>query len=261
MNKTLILIAERTVKLVKDSDLMNEQEPEDIVIGLFYSAMKTRKNVMGLSYTLFDMLSSKKKFQTSLEGNLLINKSLKELTQYVEGNLGIFRTIGLTAINTLAQSTLDLSNSANKNILDICDIQKQDKVAMIGNIKPISKNLKNRTNQIYILDDHDSYTNSKGTNLIMRIEDLPDVQHMFVSGSALVFDNLDEIIFRLKKVEGEKVLIGPSAQINPSVAFDLGFTIVASSTAISPSSILNAIKQGGTYHYFKKFMQKYVFIR
>ncbi len=261
MNKTLVLIAEKTIKLVNDSDLMNEHEPEDIVIGLFYSAIKTRKNVMGLSYTLFDVLTSKKRFQTSLEGNLLINKSLRELTHYVEGDLGIFRTIGLAAINTLAQSTLDLSNSVNKNILEICDVQKHDKVAMIGNIRPISKELKTRTNQIYILDNYDSYNNSKDIYQILRIEDLPDVQHMFVSGSALVFDNIDEIIFRLKKVEGEKVLIGPSAQINPSIAFNLGFTIVASSIAISPSSILNAIKQGGTYHYFKKYMQKYVFIR
>ena len=63
----------------------------------------------------------------------------------------------------------------------------------------------------------------------------------------------------IKNISGEKILIGPSAQLLPEVVFSLGFTGVASSIMEDNNKIEKIINQGGGFNIFKKFSKKYTF--
>lgn len=260
MNTTLYSLAQKTLKLVEDTFKDIEMEISDLTLGLFYSGLKTKANVMGIGYTLLDEPISKKKLVISLKNDLLSQKTLKELAHFSEVDLGIFRTIKLIAINALSQSILDLSNAGRKDILEYCDFQKDEKVGMVGNIHPISKTLREIVDEIYILDKFDPPKSETHVYSLEKLSDLPKVDHLFISGSALVFDDFDEILTQLKGISGERVLVGPSAQILPEIAFELGFSLIGSSRVIYPDHITHVIKQGGTYKNFKKFTQKYTFM-
>ncbi|MCK4849140.1 MAG: hypothetical protein KAT16_08955, partial [Candidatus Heimdallarchaeota archaeon] len=60
-------------------------------------------------------------------------------------------------------------------------------------------------------------------------------------------------------IQGEKILIGPSAQILPEVAFSTGFTFIGSSKIRDSRLTLSSIMEGGGYRAFKPHTDKYSF--
>ena len=74
-----------------------------------------------------------------------------------------------------------------------------------------------------------------------------------------IFNNFDAIIDLLPHVTGKKILVGPSAQILPHLAFELGFSDVGSSRITDSEMTTKIIQEGGGYRHFKAFTKKYLF--
>jgi uncharacterized protein (DUF4213/DUF364 family) len=195
-----------------------------------------------------------------LQAGFLSDKSLRELIGFCSSRYGILRTVGVTALNTYCQAHIDFSSAINQDVREILQASTGDVVGMIGNVKPLSSYLSEKGISMRILDAFATPKSSQYITPVNNVSELESVDHLLISGSALVFDNLDEIMDLKPQINGKTILVGPSAQIMPKIAFELGFTAIGSSRIINPDLTFKVIQQGGGYRFYRKYAEKYVFV-
>ncbi|MFX1506328.1 MAG: Rossmann-like domain-containing protein [Promethearchaeota archaeon] len=258
MSSRLAEIAQRTIELIQPSINM---PIKNVVIGLLYSGVQLENGTVGVSYTLTDRKNDLNAYHQLLQEGFLSEKSLEELIDFCFSEFAIQRTIGVAALNSLSQAHIDYTNATDQDVSELLDITSDSLVGMVGNIHPITRYLSKKNVSLRILDEYNPVSNVKNITPASKVSDLEDVDHILISGSALVFDSLDEIIKLLPQVSGCKILVGPSAQVLPEVAFQLGFSLVGSSRIINAENTLCVLQQGGGYRFFKKYTQKYSFVK
>lgn len=231
-----------------------------VVLGVRYSGIKLRNGITGVSFTYTNPKVDHEAHHQLLQDGFLSDKTLVELIDYCSSKYGILRTIGVTALNTYSQAHIDYSSATNQDIGPILKAKKGDLVGMVGNVKPLSRYLSKKSISMRILDEFAPPRPSHHITSINSVSELEGVDHLLVSGSALVFDNFDDIIGLLPQIKGKKILVGPSAQIIPEYAFELGFSAVGSSQIINPDQTLKVIQEGGGYFFYRNYSRKYAFV-
>jgi uncharacterized protein (DUF4213/DUF364 family) len=237
----------------------DEYSVSDIVIGMRYTGVLLSNGILGLSYTLYEREQAKETQDRYLKEKFLSNKSLLQLVSFCSSEFSIFRSLGFAALNAFSQSNLPLKSIIKSDIKDLFLTKSPSVVGMIGNIHPITQFLTKKDFKIRVLDKFSSPSPSSHITPVTNIDDLLNVDHLIVSGSALVFDNFPQILSLIPTISGERIFIGPSAQILPQIAFKYGFTFLASSKVTDIKSTLLTLKEGGSYRSFKAYLQKYCF--
>ncbi len=256
MNSALTNIAHDTLALGKSIDNL---QVKTVVVGIRYTGLLLTNGSMGVAYTLLDKKTEKESHLEYLNTKYLYEKSLRELVEFCASKLGVFRSIGVAALNAYSQANISLTRGNNIDVKDLFYSDPSETVGMIGNIHPISNFLIKKGFTLKILDDSFSPKKSSQIIPVKAVEELSDMHHLIVSGSALVFDTFSNIIDLLPNIKGQKILIGPSAQILPEVAFNTGFTFIGSSKVRDSRLTLSSIMEGGGYRAFKLHTEKYSF--
>jgi uncharacterized protein (DUF4213/DUF364 family) len=256
MNSALLKLAHDSLAL---GDSIDHYQVKTIVVGIRYTGLLLTDGSMGVAYSLLDKETEKESHQEYLNVKYLHEKSLEELVEYCKSRLSIFRSIGVAALNAYSQANLPSTKGNNIDVEELFHSDPSVPVGMIGNINPISNFLLKRGFSLKILDNSVSTKETSQIIPVKKVEELSDTQHLIVSGSALVFDTFSDIIEILPKIKGKKVLIGPSAQILPEIAFNTGFTFIGSSKILDSRLTLSSIMEGGGYRAFKLHAEKYSF--
>ena len=257
MSSKLVEIAQLTIDLIQPSSKMSIK---NIVIGLLYTGVQLANGTVGVSYTLTDRRNDLNAYHQLLQKGFLSEKSLIELIDYCSSKYAILRSVGVAALNSLSQAYIDYSTATDQDVGELLDLTPNSLVGMVGNIHPITQTLIKKNASLRILDEYNPISPSKNTIPASKVSDLGEVDHILISGSALVFDSFDEIINLLPEIPGYKILVGPSAQVLPEVAFQLGFSLVGSSRIINGEKTLHVLQQGGGYRFFKNYTKKYTFV-
>jgi uncharacterized protein (DUF4213/DUF364 family) len=258
MVSKLAEIAQRTIELIPPSTKMTVKK---VVIGLLYTGVQLENDTIGVSYTLTDRKDDLNAYHQLLQKGFLSEKSLEELINYCSSKYAILRTIGVAALNSLSQAHMDYANATDQDVSELLSLTPDSQVGMVGNIHPITRFLSKKHVSIRILDKYAPISPTKNLRPASKVSDLRNVDHLLISGSALVFDTFDEIVELLSLIPGEKTLVGPSAQILPEIAFHLGFSAVGSSRIINAEKTIHIIQEGGGYRFFKKYTKKYSIIK
>ena len=258
MSSQLAQLAERALELIKPS---RDSIIKKVVIGIFYTGVELEDGTTGVAFTLMDRPTDHEDCHQVLQNGFLSEKSLFELIGYCSDSLAIFRSIGVAALNAFCQAYIDFSGASSQNTLEILKPTPNMVVGMVGNIHPISRYLAKKGISMMILDKFMPPTYLNSITQVNEVSDLEVVDEILVSGSALLFDNFDEIIHLLSRISGKKILLGPSAQIFPNLAFNLGFSAVGSSRITNSNITMRIIQEGGGYNFFKTYTEKYVFSR
>ncbi len=232
----------------------------EIVIGLTFCAICTTDNIIGLSFTA----KGPQKPPILLQYPL-VDRSWQELLNLYLSERPTERSLGLAAINTLSQTVLSRKQEYKfvDNGAEWLPNPKDFQIGMVGAIHPVIKQIVSKKGEVLLRDDtvlqraHRRLP-KKGVTLVPLIEDLKNVDHLLVTGSAIVHRGFNEILNLFHTIKGQRILIGPSAQILPQAAFNDGFTTVASSLVIQVDKVLQNIREGGGYHLFQKYCRKYV---
>ncbi len=257
MSSQLAQLAERALGLIKPTrDLIIKK----VVIGVLYTGVELEDGTTGVSFTLMNRSTDHEICNRLLQNGFLSEKTLFELIGYCTSSHAILRSIGVAALNTFCQGHIDFSDASCQNIIEILKPTPDMMVGMVGNIHPISRYLAKNGISMKILDKLMPPTNIDSITQVKEVSDLEVVDTILISGSALVFENFDEIIRLLPQISGERILLGPSAQILPKLAFDLGFSAVGSSRITNSNLAMRIIQEGGGYKFFKAYTEQYIFL-
>ena len=167
----------------------------------------------------------------------------------------IERTLGLASINAVSQYYIDLNDAEFADVLELLP-ENAGKIALIGNMPPLARELRNKGYEIYVFErnaklwDRDTYSDALEYHL------LPEMDAVVASASCLVNGTVDMLLDRAKKTE-LFVLTGPTGQLLPEFLRGTGVTHLAAMKVINLKRALLGLKLG-SFRGFEEGNRKYV---
>ena len=166
----------------------------------------------------------------------------------------IERTLALAAINAVSQYYIDLSGAEEKDVLGLLS-GGIERVAVIGNMPPIVKALKEQEFEVYVFERNPKISDRETFSDSFEYVLLPKMDAVIVSGSSLANGTLEMILERSKNAE-LIALTGPSAQVHPELIRGTGVTHLASMKVLDVERALIKLKLG-CFRGFEKANRKY----
>lgn len=271
------MILEKTVELVKKIYKYHKIVPPKItkvVIGLGYTGVEATaysyEPFLGLAYTLPRVIKKTDCNKINFAGSLT-DRSLLEVLQWSYEPPSLKKIIGIATLNAVSQHIFQIAKDNDwgnpyirikENLIDYLKIEKDTKVTFIGFVKPMIQNISRITQNILIIEDNPSISESYNNFIIKKdIKQLDrnelSTDILFCTGTALINDTLEEILELFKRNVRCISIVGPSACMIPDILFDYGVDIVGGMKIIDSEATMKIIQEGGGTKLFKKFGIKY----
>ncbi len=238
----LKLLKERAMKAIEE-----EFKLVDFSFALPYTYVVIegeKGKSIGLAMTLPEEIGEYK--------NTFTEPSLEEFIEKADSLNIIERTLGLAAINAVSQYYLEVVDEEK----DAIELIEEEKVAVIGNMPPIVKALKDKNKKVFVFERNPKLWDRETLSDALEYILLPEMEAVIVSGSALLNCTLDMILERSKRAK-KIILTGATAQALPEFFKGTGVTHLASAKVIDIEKALINLKLG-SFRGFGKQSKKYV---
>ena len=187
--------------------------------------------------------------------NSITHPALNAFIEKADSLNVIERTLGLAAINAVSQYHMDLSGAEWVDVLELIP-ENAGKVALIGNMPPLVRELRARGYDVYVFErnarlwDKDTFSDALEYHL------LPEMEVVIASASCLVNGTIDMLLERSKRAE-LFVLTGPTGQLLPDFLKGTGVTHLAAMNVVDIEKALLGLKLG-SFRGFEEGNRKYV---
>ena len=271
-----MMILEKTVELVKQIYRYHKIIPprlSKVVIGLGYTGVEIETLAydpfLGLAYTMPGIIQNTNCSKIDFAGDLTNKKIFAELLQWSYGSVDLKKIIGIATLNAVSQHILEIINPYQEikgDLIDFIKINNRSRVTFIGNISPLVRQVSLLTKDITIVEENQKKLEF-GENLKIKrsIDELDEKalnsDVLFCTGTTLINNSIEEILYVFKKTANYIVLIGPTASMIPDVLFDNGVDIVGGMKIFDTKATLKIIQEGGGTKLFKNYGKKYNYIK
>ncbi|AHL22494.1 Rossmann-like domain-containing protein [Thermococcus nautili] len=187
--------------------------------------------------------------------NSVTEPSLEAFIERADSINSIERTLALAAINAVSQYHIDLADAEWVDVLDLIP-ENAGKVALIGNMPPLVRELRARGYEIYVFErnarlwDKDTFSDALEYHL------LPEMDAVIASATCLVNGTIDMLLERSKRAK-LFVLTGPTGQLLPEFLKGTGVTHLAAMKVTDLEKALLGLKLG-SFKGFEEGNKKYV---
>jgi len=169
------------------------------------------------------------------------------------------KALGVAVANAVSQFLLDPGELAEGDILDHLELGEDDRVVLVGYMKPLYEALRSSGLEVAVLERDPALRGPHGLPDTVLPRVLESATVCLATGSCLVNDTVDLV---LQHARGCRVvaLVGPTAQMLPELLHAAGFTHVASIYVRDARSAAWAVRRGGGTRELLRFSTKYVSI-
>ncbi|TXT66333.1 MAG: hypothetical protein BAJALOKI1v1_300013 [Promethearchaeota archaeon] len=242
-----------------------------VVVGLGYTGVELsdslQESSLGVAYTLPKVINNRECSKIHFPGKLT-ERSLSELLNWAEKPPSLQRVIGIATMNAVSQYILKSHNpykTINQNLVEYLQISPNSKIINIGLIKPLIRQLSQKTKNITIIEkDLPFGKNFKNFDTRRTIDELQEDELkcdiLLSTGTALINDTLEPILKRFRSHAKFIAMIGPTASMLPDILFNSGVNLVGGMTFLSTQETLKVIQEAGGTKFFKVYAHKYNFI-
>lgn len=220
------------------ADLPEEPVPvRSVLVGAHWTAVCSTR--CGLATTI---IGNKPHDHTTFvrDAGRLHQKSAQELAAYALSDNFLEASIGVAAINSLL--CVDEQTAVEMNASEVLMKKGAGKnVALVGHF-PFIPRLRPVTRNLWVIEQHpsdDDYPAPSAADLIPRADVVA------LTASALINHTLDDLL-SLCSPPALVMILGPSTPLSP-VLFDHGATIIAGSSVVDETAVLNSMGQGATF--------------
>jgi len=162
------------------------------------------------------------------------------------------KTLAFATVNAISQYYLEPCECVD--IFEELRRLEVEKVAVVGNIRPLVEKLRN-CYKVFVFERNPKLIDENTLSDTLEYHLLPEMDAVFVSGTSLLNNTIDMILDRSKKAK-LIILIGPTAQIHPTLVKDSDITHLASVRVVNLESALIGLKMG-SWKRFEKSCEKY----
>ncbi len=170
------------------------------------------------------------------------------------------KALGVAIVNAISQVLLDLSGVKTGDILEHLRLKGDDKVVLVGHIRPLYEALKRAGLQVTVVERDPSLRGPDVLPDTMLLRALEGATVCLATGSCLVNDTVD-IVAHFARACRVRALVGPTAQALPKLLHAAGFTHVASIHVTDTRAAAVALRRGGGTRELLRYSIKYVACR
>lgn len=208
---------------------LQDRKIKDAVIGISLMAVELDNGSVGVSYVLREGLKSGCSIFPF--GQQLIGQDAESAAEWViSGGDDLQRGMGMAVLNAASQArTLQDSDSPEKPFG--VTLKDNDKVGMIGFIKPVAKMMESRTKELYIFDKGISQSGGAKGQVLPQEEMpnlLPTCNVVLLSGTTVINGSLEGLLQMCTNAR-EIVMIGASTPMYPEAFLDTKVSALAGS--------------------------------
>jgi uncharacterized protein (DUF4213/DUF364 family) len=231
-------------------DRAKERYVIDLRIGLGYTAVLLDDGRCGLAWT---GKCEEKTCCSLMEGaGSFIGKSAAELIHFYPSHNPLKASVGLAAINSLAN--YETKGKKEGDIIECLNLKSDDRVGIIGDFKPLVKEIEKITDKIFIFEK--KYTDSKYFVSESEISNiLPSCSVVLITATSLVNKTFEPLIELIKDVPS-CAMLGPSTPLVPDFFSDKYIRILSGIEVIDVDMVLKIVSQAGGMKSFKNFVKK-----
>jgi len=231
-------------------DRAKERKVIDLRIGLAYTAVLLDDGKCGLAWTGRD----EEKTCCSLmdEAGSLMEKSPAELIHFFPSHNLLKASVGLATINALA----NYENTEKKegDIIEFLNLKADDRVGIIGDFKPLVKEIEKITDKIFIFEKRK--TGSKYFVMESEMANiLPSCRVVLITATSLVNKTFEPLIELIKSVPS-CAMLGPSTPLIPAFFADKGIKLLSGVEVVDVNKVLKIVSQAGGMKSFKDYIRK-----
>ncbi|MDA0822081.1 MAG: DUF364 domain-containing protein [Proteobacteria bacterium] len=169
------------------------------------------------------------------------------LARYISGLDDMARSIGLAAINAMAQhffarANVVLSNSPNS--MGGLDLHPGDRLGMIGNFPSLVRQARACAVPVIVVERKSHlFGEQAGVRISDDPESLSSCNKIICTASTLINDTVDDMLGYCKQA-AQVAMIGPSAGFFPDPLFQRGVTVVGGSRVINADEFIASQARG-----------------
>jgi len=257
------MVIDETINLIRElyREHLQKITVDRLITGIFFTGVQLSNGYSGISYTPITEIHS--------EGGCIHVKGKEREPFRFKGApvTGIFtldandllvRTIQISTLNALSVNFLTEDHYrlvGDQDPLDLLDLSRLGKVAMVGAIPPFLKRLKQETHIRFHLIERKSESVEDDETRFLVPEDaiadvLPQCDTVIITGAAIANGTM-EALLDLTREDATVVVAGPTAGFLPDALFTRGVSIVSTVIVAEPERTLDLLAEGkGAYQLF-----------
>lgn len=161
--------------------------------------------------------------------------------------------VALATANALVNQEADAA-TGSEEVLDMLNLSKHDRVAMVGFFRPLVEEVKRRVGELVIFEQAPDLA----PGLLpagAAADGLSRCDLALITSTALVNSTIDALLEASRRCR-EVVLLGPSTLMLPEVLAQAGVTMLSGIVVTDPRGILRVISEGGGMRSFKGLIRK-----
>jgi len=251
------MIIEKTISLIREryGKHLDEISVERLVIGVFFTGVKLSNGCGGISYTpTSDIHRQHEPVPTFPRKRRpgFIGASVNEVLER-EDNGPILNTVRIVLLNALSESLITQGQYMiidDRDALDIIDIGKVKKVAMVGAIGPFLNRLKKRPDiEIHVIERKKENLGADEKVFFAAPEEAPDIipscDTVLITGATIANGTIDGLLSMVRP-DTTVIVAGPTASLLPDALFKTGVDIVGGVWITKPDKVLDMLGEGMT---------------
>ncbi|MFX1452068.1 MAG: Rossmann-like domain-containing protein [Promethearchaeota archaeon] len=247
------------LKLIRDEyHRFSPPKVKQVILGLIYSGVRLANDQLGVSHSLVNFYT-KDCFFTNSWGDLS-SYSLPSLVDFFESKRIIDRVVGISAINAYSQHIFEKKSfefDFKHDVLDKLQLQKSDKVGMVGLFKPMIPKILSKVKSLTIIEnDPEKLGKFSGVEVIGDPSVLNDVEVAIITGTSIINNTIDDLLKLVK--DARTAMIGPTMAMLPDPLFKAGVDVIGGMKFFDVDKVIDIISQGQGTMRFKRFAKKYI---
>ena len=224
----------------------------DVRIGLGYTAVQVENGDVGLAYT-FRGEAGHTCTVMGMAGELA-GKSAERLLAFIKEGDVVSAAVGLATFNALLQQNLPVSLA--EDFFPIVQLQKGERVGMVGFFAPIIPIIKKAGCELFIFEKN--LKRGEGLFGPEKIpSELPTCAVVILSATTLINRTFEEVA-KYTKGAREVIMLGPSTPLVPDVMGHYGVTLLAGMRIVRPEAVLRIVSEGGGTQRLRGTVEKMV---
>jgi uncharacterized protein (DUF4213/DUF364 family) len=220
----------------------------DVRIGLGYTCVRLDNGNAGLAWTA---LSDSGSCTHEARAGKLAGSPAGELLEMLANDLKpLSRTIGLATANALVAG-LPRPEAAEKDALDLVDVQSSDRVVMVGFFGPVVPKLKQTGCKLDILELNEARPGTVSPE--NGKEALAACNVAIITATSIVTGTFDELIAGLGSPRAV-IILGPSTIMYPPVFSGMPVTHLAGAWVKDAAAVEKIVSEGGGTMILKQYL-------
>lgn len=239
---------------------------ERLAVGIFFTAVKLSCGSGGISYTPAIEIHSDPgppPFNADPPPRLK-GMSVVEILASREESV-LFRTIRLVVMNALAAGLLREPDRyqviEGPDVLDLLDLNRVRRIAMVGAIGPFIQRLKDSPGlELKVIEKKSDMLGQDTKRFCVPIEQtqkvLAECDLAVITGAAVANGTIDSLL-DWKSPKASAVVVGPTASFVPDALFSRGVAVVSGVMVSDPDQAVDMVSEGAlAYHLFHQCVKK-----